>query len=569
DGVGAADDDEESDDDERGHDVPDPANRSGPRPRRTARKLPTWLQSQFEAKVKESNARGDDGLPPLYRNQSFWFPVRDPYFPTREINTLTPQKIYEATASFFLWDPAVLLLPARIACPICGSGLSRCGAVPRPRRVVDLNQCFYIIGWRYHCPDCIHPKSGKKTITFRSWDSRIIKKLPRALAAAFPAMLTYRSGISESLFMFMRSCFQSGMGSKQFSDALRVRHLEHYDKLQISYLATLVKTKGISGWNGQKFKSFLPFEDTSSDGYHGFVPSSQWLRDLFDAFIERHGFDFDQAISLLSASICAIDHSFKAMNGEQIFIALLTVTNENGEIRVCNLVATKSHSQFELSLNRMREALLRYGHDQPQIFYTDNMADKDFLERCFPSLREAVISVEKYAHLDALEIPETVQVNVLRNVRDIDEVFRAILSDLPDDEGGGNLILFLDSEWNVETSERGYVTGRGATAVLQIEYKNQIHVIQIGQMLAAGKLPLQLQNVLLNPRILKVGRAVSGDLKYLQEACQSPSPFVGALDLVQLAKERLVVSSAKVGLSDLCAKVLGKRIDKNVAERIS
>ena len=29
------------------------------------------------------------------------------------------------------------------------------------------------------------------------------------------------------------------------------------------------------------------------------------------------------------------------------------------------------------------------------------------------------------------------------------------------------------------------------------------------------------------------------------------------------------MSSARVGLADLCAKVLGKRIDKNVAERVS
>ncbi|KAJ7495199.1 hypothetical protein FB451DRAFT_1163938 [Mycena latifolia] len=65
---------------------------------------------------------------------------------------------------------------------------------------------------------------------------------------------------------------------------------------------------------------------------------------------------------------------------------------------------------------------------------------------------------------------------------------------------------------------------------------------RIGSMLFRRKLPPQLQSVLLNPRIL---------------------------DLAQLAKERLVVSSAKIGLADLCAKILGKRVDKNVAERIS
>ncbi|KAJ6538419.1 hypothetical protein B0H10DRAFT_2254857 [Mycena sp. CBHHK59/15] len=63
---------------------------------------------------------------------------------------------------------------------------------------------------------------AKKTITFRSWDSRILSVLPRRLAVRFPALLTHRSAILEDLFMFMRSCFQSGMGAKQFSDALRV-----------------------------------------------------------------------------------------------------------------------------------------------------------------------------------------------------------------------------------------------------------------------------------------------------------------------------------------------------------
>ncbi|KAJ7817148.1 hypothetical protein B0H13DRAFT_2379853 [Mycena leptocephala] len=122
------------------------------------------------------------------------------------------------------------------------------------------------------------------------------------------------------------------------------------------------------------------------------------------------------------------------VNGEQIFVALLTVTNEKGEIRVCNLVATKSHSQFELALTRMRESLEQYGHDQPAIFYTDNMGDKEFLERCFPSLREAVISVEKYSHLPALEIPTSFDPPRTIDCTDmIDDAMRSILQDVSDD----------------------------------------------------------------------------------------------------------------------------------------
>src|SRR6266516_5264262 len=88
------------------------------------------------------------------------------------------------------------------------------------------------------------------------------------------------------------------------------------------------------------------------------------------------------------------------VNGVPTYPGLLTVTNEKGEIRVCALVATKSHSQFEIALKSMQESLHLYGHSQPAIFYPDNMADKQFLEASFPSLREDIIPVEKYAHLD-------------------------------------------------------------------------------------------------------------------------------------------------------------------------
>ncbi|KAJ7213648.1 hypothetical protein B0H12DRAFT_1275445, partial [Mycena haematopus] len=528
---------EEDEGDEEDPDASPPDDATKSKPSRPLRPLPKWLETQFKERLAEAAER-IDGVPALYcQLKTFWFPVADAFFSLQhDIESVTPQKLYQA--AFFLWDPEALL-PAgdRIRCPKCNfSGLSRNGHLARPRRIVDLDHNFWIIGYRYRCPTCVS-KSGKKTVTFRSWDSRIICNLPRALAACFPAMLTSRSGISESVFMFMRSCFQSGMGAKQFSDALRVRHLENYDKLHIQYLSTLARGREVYEFCQKKFPCFPPFDDTSPEGYHGFVPSSQWLRDLFDKFIESHGPDFDQAISLLSALICAIDHSFKLakhiakVNGEQVFIALLTITNEKGEIRVCNLVATKSHSQFELALTRMCESLRRFGHDQPAIFYTDNMADKDFLERCVPSLRDAVISVEKYAHLPSLEIPSTITTTVLKSASLIDEVCRSILIDLPDNDANHQLVLFLDSEWNVETSDRGYVTGRGATAVLQIAYKDHIYVLQIGALISAGKLPLQLKNILENPKILKVGRAVSGDLKYLEESCQSRRPFVGASDL--------------------------------------
>ena len=88
------------------------------------------------------------------------------------------------------------------------------------------------------------------------------------------------------------------------------------------------------------------------------------------------------------------------VGGEKPFTAIISVTNERNEIRVCNFVATKSHSQFELALKNVRDSLSLYGHPQPALIYTDNMSDKQFLEDCFPSLRQDVTPVEKYGHLD-------------------------------------------------------------------------------------------------------------------------------------------------------------------------
>jgi ribonuclease D len=87
--------------------------------------------------------------------------------------------------------------------------------------------------------------------------------------------------------------------------------------------------------------------------------------------------------------------------------------------------------------------------------------------------------------------------------------------------------------------------------------------------LVNAQISTPFKQVLSNPRILKVGRNVDANLKYLQQAINSPTPFVGGVDLAKLAKDRLVISSAKVGLSDLCATILGKCLAKNVPERIS
>jgi hypothetical protein len=55
----------------------------------------------------------------------------------------------------------------------------------------------------------------------------------------FPVRLSHRSGVSTSLFSWMRSGFNYGLGSKQFSDTVRMQHILRYDMLELQYLEQL------------------------------------------------------------------------------------------------------------------------------------------------------------------------------------------------------------------------------------------------------------------------------------------------------------------------------------------
>ena len=302
---GEPDDEDEGDDEldcrQEGADEAETRNVNPPR-----RPLPNWLLKPFKARVAESSSRNARGLPPLYaHHQTFWFPRPSTFFLLRK--QPTPQELF--SPQFFLWDPDALC-PKGIPCPNCQTMLQRHQVISRPRRCVDTNHTFWIIGYRYRCRKCVHPKSKKLTVTFRSWDSRILAMLPPALAAEFPAHLSHRSGISTTLFAWMRTCFNYGMGSKQFSDGLRMQHLLQYDTLELQYLEHLA-TNSLDDWLQHKYHAFPQFNDTSPIGPHLYTPSATMCRNLYDNFIDAHRDEINQHTAMLTANICAIDHSHK------------------------------------------------------------------------------------------------------------------------------------------------------------------------------------------------------------------------------------------------------------------
>lgn len=259
---------------------------------------PSWFQKyldEIHAQLRNDRASAS-GQSRLYKSGTFWFPIKSSWAALKNTQ-VCPSDLF--TPRFFLWDPADLHRVG-VGCPNCKQRLERNGILRRPRRVVDIDDCFWIIGYSYRCVSC------KKR--FSSWDDRILKMLPRPLAAQFPAHLTWRSGLSLRALGVLRSCIQNGMGAHQVSAMFRVQHLLRYDELRYQYLDTMVSCLNSPG---QRYEAFLPFDNNSNKGFHGFVPSGQWFRDVYDNFIESHINSFNQHTAMLTGRICAIDHSHK------------------------------------------------------------------------------------------------------------------------------------------------------------------------------------------------------------------------------------------------------------------
>ncbi len=329
-GDGVGDEDDGGEDEEDGREQN--ANSAAPKRHKTCRPLPPAVKDQYEKHLEYLKQTPHGSKPHLYEvHQTFWLPHQANFFILNRPRKPRPSQLYNHR--WFYWDPDHLV-EGGLKCPNCSAHLHRHGFT-RPRRVVDLENVFYMIGQRHRCPQCKNSKTNQQSITFNSWDPRIVERLPHALAAEFPACLSHRNAIANSVLATMRTCFQYGMGSKQFSNCLQVLHHRYFDTIHSQYLDGILSCKSDSD-PSTSYQPFGTFED--AHGYGGFVPSSQWLRGMYDKIIEDHGTQIDQKTAMCTGEICAIDHSHKItkqivkLNGETVFSATLTVTNEFGEV---------------------------------------------------------------------------------------------------------------------------------------------------------------------------------------------------------------------------------------------
>jgi len=276
--------------------------------------MPSWLENEYKSVREQLTIDVQKrARPACYDLGTFYTGSTDsPYLVSRAVFELGPGVFHQPR--FFVWLPHCLL-GDRIPCPDCkASGrrtpkgqcifLQKLGWAERPRRVVDIDKCIYIIGYRYRCG---HSACGR---TYRSWSPAILNVLPRSLSNQFSFRLTYRSGLTNTLTGLLREAFRCGVGPQSFKSMIESLHYRRYDDLHLQYLEMLSDRKlGSMSSLLPKVTPFGAFGDRN--GYAGFVPSAQYFRLFYDTLIEGCSREMVQRIAMLPARRLAVDDSYK------------------------------------------------------------------------------------------------------------------------------------------------------------------------------------------------------------------------------------------------------------------
>lgn len=277
--------------------------------------MPKWLSQEYAdhrerltAEIRKNAGR----KPSCYEQGSFISGPSHPFFSAWDKAQPSPNLFY--APRFEVWIPH-LLMKSRIPCPNCASAsrlghnsqpifLNVKGWPKAPRRIVDLERCIYLIGYRYLCPHQLCKKA------YLSWSPALLSALPRAISMLFTHHLTYRGGLTDRVVSMLRASFLRGIGPGPFAETIRINHLRRYEQRQLQYLEIVYARQhsAIAKLLG-KFEPFGAFNNRNA--YAGFVPSARYFRDFYIHFISSHASSMDQYTAMLSARILQIDASFK------------------------------------------------------------------------------------------------------------------------------------------------------------------------------------------------------------------------------------------------------------------
>jgi hypothetical protein len=131
----------------------------------------------------------------------------------------------------------------------------------------------------------------------------------------------------------------------------------------------------------------------------------------------------------------------------------------------------------------MNHSIGIYGGDKPEVWYTDNMTDKGFLEQSFPSLKDQVYPVSPYVALPRFELPPDNHFRIILKSTgpQIDDALNTIIQRLDPDDNNQTVEVGWSTKWNVDQN-RGAAEPRGSTAIVAISVEDHCYILEVRQL---------------------------------------------------------------------------------------
>jgi len=317
-----------------------------------------------------------------------------------------------------------------------------------------------------------------KPYTFMGYNHRSLMLLPYGLGASFPAYLTHHSGLDKQVIDLMVSLFDKGIRPESLSSTLLELHSKRYWRLFLWHEQAVRKHLDQPPVGARPPVMFSTFGDKGR--YAGAVPSGNYLASISKAYSESIAPYLDKEVKKRGAELLAWDASYKEAkrlakhHGQQVYLALITGTNELGEVRVQFHVVTDGHDQMEAAIKAFLATMRAYGQTPPRLFFTDKpLEDKSFFQQTIPLLQVEQVRLDSLVPgaenaLEPCKLTPS-QWKLCSTARDININVNSLRT-LVKGHSSGRDMLALDCEWSVNTGSGGSITSAGRVAVIQLGY---------------------------------------------------------------------------------------------------
>jgi len=160
-------------------------------------------------------------------------------------------------------------------CPTCRTEAVVQDAWSTFRRVIDLEECIFVVCRLYRCT------KEHKGVCFMAWNTKLLEKAPPYIRHSFPVIFTHRLGVTQSVFDAMRSWTASGAGSGPLADFIKENHTRRHHRKELAYLSRLFgvtaespfgepRVSGCTAEAAAQFPHFPLFSESyGANGCHG------------------------------------------------------------------------------------------------------------------------------------------------------------------------------------------------------------------------------------------------------------------------------------------------------------